>query len=63
MYGNDYTSLKNCGAMANSATAFHIVNIGYDCPIFDGIFEFSSISAGGSICTAFLLCTLIEAAL
>jgi histone deacetylase 1/2 len=25
------------------------VNVGEDCPIFDGLFEFCSISAGGSI--------------
>ncbi|KAI3631311.1 hypothetical protein MIR68_010801 [Amoeboaphelidium protococcarum] len=27
----------------------HKYNVGEDCPVFDGIFEFSSISAGGSI--------------
>lgn len=25
------------------------VNLGDDCPVFDGLFEFCSISAGGSI--------------
>ncbi|KAG4301205.1 hypothetical protein PCK1_002515 [Pneumocystis canis] len=27
-------------------------NVGEDCPVFDGLFEFCSISAGGSICAA-----------
>lgn len=26
-----------------------IVNVGEDCPVFEGLFEFCSISAGGSI--------------
>ncbi|KAM3581542.1 histone deacetylase (class I) Clr6 [Umbelopsis sp. WA50703] len=37
------------GGLDDGLTRF---NIGYDCPIFDGIFEFSSISAGGSISAA-----------
>jgi histone deacetylase 1/2 len=28
-----------------------LVNIGEDCPVFDGLYEFCSLSAGGSICT------------
>jgi len=27
-----------------------IDNVGEDCPVFDGLYEFSSISAGGSMC-------------
>ena len=27
----------------------HAVNVGEDCPVFDGMFEFCQISAGGSI--------------
>lgn len=28
---------------------FFVVNVGEDCPVFEGLFEFCSISAGGSI--------------
>jgi histone deacetylase 1/2 len=27
----------------------HTVNVGDDCPIFDGMFDYCSISAGGSM--------------
>ncbi|KAG0361703.1 histone deacetylase [Gamsiella multidivaricata] len=30
----------------------HLFNLGDDCPVFDGLFEFCSISAGGSIAAA-----------
>jgi acetoin utilization deacetylase AcuC-like enzyme len=29
--------------------ADEIVNVGDDCPVFDGLFEYCSISAGGSM--------------
>jgi len=29
-------------------------NVGEDCPVFDGLYEFSSISAGGSMCNIFI---------
>ena len=29
-------------------------NVGDDCPVFDGLFEYSSISAGGSMGQSFL---------
>jgi histone deacetylase 1/2 len=28
-------------------------NIGHDCPVFDGLFHYCQISAGGSVCTFF----------
>ena len=28
---------------------FSLVNIGEDCPVFDGLYEFCSLSTGGSI--------------
>lgn len=28
---------------------FHLVNVGEDCPVFDGLFEFCQLSTGGSI--------------
>ena len=31
----------------------HSVNIGEDCPVFDGLYEFCALSAGGSVCTFF----------
>lgn len=30
----------------------YIVNVGEDCPVFDGVYEFCQISAGGSIASA-----------
>lgn len=27
----------------------HLVNVGEDCPVFDGMYEFCQLSAGGSI--------------
>lgn len=34
------------------------VNVGEDCPVFEGLFEFCSISAGGSIGKKILIYTL-----
>jgi acetoin utilization deacetylase AcuC-like enzyme len=31
----------------------HLVNVGEDCPVFDGMYEFCQLSAGGSIGTCF----------
>lgn len=28
---------------------FYVVNVGEDCPVFDGLFEFCQLSTGGSI--------------
>ena len=28
---------------------YDIVNVGEDCPVFDGMYEFCQLSAGGSI--------------
>lgn len=33
-------------------------NVGDDCPVFDGLFEYSSISAGGSMGSSFPLLLL-----
>jgi hypothetical protein len=35
--------------IANVFNFFLLVNVGEDCPVFEGLFEFCSISAGGSI--------------
>ena len=32
-----------------SLSQLRLVNVGEDCPVFDGLFEYCSISAGGSI--------------
>lgn len=37
---------------------FLLVNVGEDCPVFEGLFEFCSISAGGSIGKKKLIYTL-----
>ena len=31
-----------------------IVNVGEDCPVFDGMYEFCQLSAGGSVGESFL---------
>lgn len=31
---------------------FIVVNVGEDCPVFDGVYEYCQISAGGSIAAA-----------
>jgi histone deacetylase 1/2 len=36
-------------------------NVGDDCPVFDGLFEYCSISAGGSMGTRFLVTRVLEA--
>jgi len=28
---------------------WHTVNVGEDCPVFDGLFEFCQLSTGGSV--------------
>lgn len=38
----------------------HKFNVGEDCPVFDGIYEFSSISAGGSIGALFHFVSLMR---
>lgn len=35
--------------MISYVLTIEIVNVGEDCPVFEGLFEFCSISAGGSI--------------
>lgn len=40
-------------APANRIVARRLDNVGDDCPVFDGLFEFCSISAGGSMGTLF----------
>lgn len=31
---------------------FFLVNVGEDCPVFDGLYEFCQLSAGGSVAAA-----------
>lgn len=34
----------------SALTFFHVIdNVGDDCPVFDGLFDYCSISAGGSM--------------
>ncbi|KAF9091273.1 histone deacetylase [Mortierella sp. AD031] len=40
------------GGEGMSESTKHLFNLGDDCPVFDGLFEFCSISAGGSIAAA-----------
>ncbi|KAF9547509.1 histone deacetylase [Mortierella hygrophila] len=40
------------GGEGMSDSTKHLFNLGDDCPVFDGLFEFCSISAGGSIAAA-----------
>ncbi|KAG0302364.1 histone deacetylase, partial [Dissophora globulifera] len=40
------------GGEGMSEQTKHLFNLGDDCPVFDGLFEFCSISAGGSIAAA-----------
>ncbi|KAF9923016.1 histone deacetylase [Linnemannia zychae] len=40
------------GGEGMSEATKHLFNLGDDCPVFDGLFEFCSISAGGSIAAA-----------
>lgn len=35
--------------MAESGRRLHRYNVGEDCPVFEGLFEYCQISAGGSI--------------
>lgn len=41
----------NLGSNASSHVLLIIVLVGEDCPAFEGLFEFCSISAGGSVST------------
>lgn len=35
-------------------------NVGEDCPIFDGLWEFCQLSAGGSLCACWVYCLLVS---
>lgn len=53
---NDYTKMmQRCrllnihDADGDNITCLYVVNVGEDCPVFDGMYEFCQLSAGGSI--------------
>jgi histone deacetylase 1/2 len=35
--------------ISNYGNAMHSFNVGEDCPVFDGLYEFCKISSGGSL--------------
>ncbi len=37
-----------------------IVNVGEDCPVFDGMYEFCQLSAGGSVGKPLLCCCTMD---
>lgn len=41
--------------MYSLSLIFVLVNVGEDCPVFDGLFEYCQVSAGGSIAGAIKL--------
>lgn len=54
--GNSNGSAQNTGpVLDNNPKLLHKYNVGEDCPLFDGLFEYCQISAGGSIAGAIKL--------
>ena len=41
--------LARCTSFGECTYLFASVNVGEDCPVFDGMFKFSQISASGSV--------------
>ena len=48
------TNVCDDGAAENSVFTICLDNVGDDCPVFDGLFEYCSISAGGSMGMSFV---------
>lgn len=40
--------------ISNYGNAMHAFNVGEDCPVFDGLYEFCKISSGGSLGSFFV---------